>query len=81
MRKTVAKEDLDRDWESTFYPNLPGVEDPSHWRSLAPLDKGFANYGAEGERLQRRIELYLLDIGITPDEIATFKSIMLDEDK
>ena len=77
----VAKEDLERDWESTFYPEVPGVEDPGSWRSLAPLDKGFANYGAEGERLQRRIELYLLDIGITPDEIATFKSIMLDEDK
>jgi len=64
-----------------FKAEVPGVEDPGSWRSLSPLDKGFANYGAEGERLQRRIELYLLDIGITPDEIATFKSIMLDEDK
>lgn len=77
----VAKEDLERDWESTFYPELPGVEDPEHWRSLAHLDRGFAKYGQSGDSLQRRIELYLLDIGITPAEIATFKSIMLDEDK
>ena len=75
----VAKEDLERDWESTFYPELPGVEDPEHWRSLAHLDRGFAKYGQSGDSLQRRIELYLLDIGITPEEIATFKSIMLED--
>ena len=79
MRKTVAKEDLERDWESTFYPNLPGVEDPSHWRSLAPLDKGFARYGGADDTLQRRIELYLLSIGITPEEIDTFKAMMLEK--
>ena len=73
----VAKEDLERDWESTFYPELPGVENPDYWRSLAHLDRGFAKYGHEGDTLQRRIELYLLDIGITPEEIATFKKIML----
>lgn len=75
----VAKEDLERDWESTFYPELPGVEHPDNWRSMAHLDKGFAAYGAPGDTLQRRIELYLLGIGITPDEIKAFKSIMLGE--
>jgi len=74
----VAKEDLERDWESTFYPELPGVEDPFGWRSLAHLDKGFARYGDADDTLQRRIELYLIDIGITPAEIAAFKEIMLD---
>ena len=76
----VAKEDLERDWESTFYPELPGVEDPFGWRSLAHLDKGFARYGDADDTLQRRIELYLIDIGITPAEIAAFKEIMLDNE-
>lgn len=75
----VAKEDLERDWESTFYPELPGVEDPDSWRSMAHLDKGFAAFGSPDDTLQRRIELYLLGIGITPDEIKAFKSIMLGE--
>lgn len=75
----VDQEDLERDWESTFYPELPGAKNPGSWRSLAHLDKGFAAYGAEGDTLQRRIELYLLDIGITPEEIETFKSIMLEK--
>ncbi len=75
----VAKADLERDWESTFYPEFPGFENPSYWRSLAPLDKGFAKFGADGDSLQRRIELYLLSIGITPQEIETVKNIMLEK--
>lgn len=74
----VAKEDLERDWESTFYPELPGAEDPDYWRSLSHLDKGFACYGESGDTLQRRIELYLLSIGITQNEINAFKKIMIE---
>ena len=37
-----------------------------------------AKYGKEGDSWQKRIELYLLDCGVTPDEIATFRSIMLE---
>ena len=34
--------------------------------------------GADGGTWQRRIELYLLDCGVTEEEIAAFKSIMLE---
>ena len=77
----VAKEDLERDWESTFYPELPGADAPGRTRSAAHFDKGFAKYGSKDDTLQRRIELYLLDAGVTPAEIETFKSIMLEKRK
>ena len=77
----VSKEDLERDWESTFYPKLPGVGvlDPDRDRALVGFDSGFANFGRPGDSLQRRIELYLQANGVTPEEIAAFKSIMLED--
>lgn len=75
----VGKEDLERDWESTFYNgmSIPGVDDPKHARGTQHFDAGFAKYGKPGDTLARRIELYLLDCGVTEAEIAAFKSIML----
>lgn len=55
-----------------------GVEDPKHGRGTKHFDAGFAKYGKPGDALQRRIELYLLDCGVTEEEIATFRSIMLE---
>ena len=76
----VEKEDLERDYESTFYNegDIPGVEDPKHGRGTQHFDAGFAQYGKPGDTLQRRIELYLLDCGVTEEEIAAFKAIMLE---
>ena len=76
----VEKEDLERDYESTFYNegNIPGVEDPKHVRGTQHFDAGFARYGKPGDTLRRRIELYLLDCGVTEEEIAAFRSIMLE---
>ena len=76
----VPKEDLERDWESTFYPKLPGVESPKAWCSMAHLDEGFAKYGNEGDPLTVRIALFLLDCGVTQEELETFKKIMLEGD-
>ena len=75
----VEKEDLERDYESTFYNegDIPGVEDPKHGRGTQHFDEGFAKYGKPSDTLQRRIELYLLDCGVTEKEIAAFRSIML----
>ena len=74
----VAKEDLERDWEATFYPRLTGVENPDYWRSACHFDRGFAKYGKDGDTLQERIRLYLLDCGITEEEIAAFRGIMAE---
>ena len=47
-------------------------------RGTQHFDAGFAKYGKPGDALQRRIELYLLDCGVTEEEIAAFRSIMLE---
>ena len=44
------------------------------------FDEGFAGYGDADTPLKRRIELYLLDCGVTQEEIDRFRSIMLDSD-
>lgn len=77
----VSREDLERDWEETFYPSIPGADHNGDWRSASHFDDGFAKYGAEGDTLQRRIELYLADCGITEAEMAKFRSIMLPDAK
>ena len=83
----VGREDLERDWECTFYPCVPNVErnnygqeftDGTFWRSMSFFDKGFARYAKDGDTLRNRIEAYLLDCGVTAAEIARFRSIMLE---
>jgi protein-tyrosine phosphatase len=75
----VDRRGLETDWESTFYPNIPDANpDPNYWCRESHFDNGFSKYGKEGDSLKRRIELYLLDCGVTADEIAAFRSIMLE---
>ena len=76
----VDRQELETDWESTFYPEIPdAVHDVDFWRRESHFNDGFSRYGAEGDTWNRRIELYLLDCGITMDEIECFRSIMLEE--
>ena len=42
------------------------------------FNKGFAKYGGADATWNERIELYLLDCGITREEIEKFRSIMLE---
>ena len=75
----VDRQGIETDFESTFYPNIPDANpDPNFWRRESHFNKGFAKYGKEGDSWSRRIELYLLDCGVTADEIAAFRSIMLE---
>ena len=77
----VPEHSLGTDWEHTFYPNLPdnyANGDPNFWRLYRHFTDGFAKYGTEDDPLSRKIELYLIDCGITPEEIASFRSIMLE---
>lgn len=80
----VAKHELETDWESTFYPsNLPEMRKEytgeNFWCREQHFDNGFARYGADGDSWNKRIELYLLDCGIKPEEIDAFRKIMLEE--
>ena len=78
----VSKHDIEVEWESTFYPDLPEMAKEHNgatpWRTKRHFDEGFGKYGDADTPLQRRIELYLLDCGVTQDEIERFRSIMLE---
>jgi len=75
----VDRHDLETDWESTFYPNIPDANpDPGFWRRESHFNDGFSKYGKEGDSWNRRIELYLLDCGVTEGEIKAFRAIMLE---
>ncbi|MBR0056868.1 MAG: tyrosine-protein phosphatase [Kiritimatiellae bacterium] len=76
----VAPHEIETDWESTFYPNIPDdihENEPDFWRRESHFTDGFAQYGDKGDTLQRRAERYLLDCGITEEEIARIREILL----
>ena len=76
----VDRQGLDTDWESTFYPKIPDVNpDPNFWCRESHFNDGFSKYGKDGDSWNRRIELYLLDCGVTRAEIEKFRSIMLED--
>ena len=83
----VDRTDLERDWESTFYPDIPNVVtndtgkpfiNGTYWRSSQHFDDGFAKYAAPGDTLRDRIERYLLACGVTKEEIAKVRALMLE---
>jgi protein-tyrosine phosphatase len=77
----VSQHDIETDWESTFYPNIPddiNEKDPNFWCRESHLTDGIAKYGDEGDTWQRRCELYLLDCGVTKEEIARLREILLE---
>lgn len=79
----VDRHDLEVDWESTLYPNrIPELmrhyDGRRGWRSKEHFDEGFAKYGDENMSWNDRVVLYLMDCGITKEEIERFRSIMLE---
>ena len=70
----MSRRDCETDWEVTFYPRFPkeadGILGEVHFNN------GLAAYGKDLP-LSRQAELYLLDAGITMEEIEAFRSIML----
>ena len=78
----VDRHDLETDWESTFYPTLPEMRKdysgPAYWCGENHFNDGFSKYGDANTSWNDRIELYLLDCGVTKEEIAKFRSIMLE---
>ena len=75
----VDRHDLETDWESTFYPRIPDANpDPEFWCRESHFNNGFSKYGKAGDSWTRRIELYLIDCGVTEAEIAEFRAIMLE---
>ena len=76
----VSRHDAETDWESTFYPHIPDANpDPNHWCRESHFNTGISKYGKPEDSWQRRVELYLLDCGVTEAEIAKFRKIMLED--
>ncbi len=76
----VPEKEIEMDYERTFYPAMKCYLGPA-WKAYQNLKSGIMKYGKDGDSFQRRVELYLLDCGITPEEIERFRSIMLEADK
>ena len=78
----VERHLLNTDWESTFYPTLPEMrsdyKDHTFWCGEWHFDDGFAKYGDANTSWNKRIEPYLLDCGVTTEEIEKFRSLMLE---
>ena len=78
----VSEEDLILGWEQRFLPNMPELQangDPKYWRLSRHLLDGLQKYGKPGDTINRRIELYLYDCGITPAELAALREILLED--
>lgn len=70
----VAEEELYRDWESTGFWNKNTRF--NHTRLFNHLVAGFDQF--PGETLNERIENYVRSVGFTDEDIAKFRSIMLE---
>lgn len=77
----VAKEEAEKDWEMTFYPELPEMfEDYSgdnYWRCVQHLESGLMRYGTEDSSWNDRVLAYLADCGITAAEIEKIRSLLM----
>ncbi len=69
----VDPDDLRRDWEITASQSFVYE---GRWDRLMA---GVKSYAKPGEPFHKRIEAYLEHYGVTPTEIAKFRSLMLEE--
>ena len=58
--------------------SYPGED---YWRREQHFNNGFAKYGDKDTPWNKRIELYLLDCGVKPEEIEKFRSLMLTSEE
>ncbi len=70
----VPEEELYLDWEATGFRNSSTRF--CHERLFDHLVEGFQKY--EGNSINEKVEQYVLDNGFTPEDIAKFRSIMLE---
>jgi len=79
----VDRHELETDWEATFYPVFPEMRKDytgeKYWCREQHFNNGFVRYGKPDDTWNRRIELYLLDCGVTQAEIDAFRAIMLEK--
>lgn len=78
----VPCDKAEQDWEHTFYPyqfkEIRGMSNEA-WRRLDAVKAGFDAYGSPDDPYLRKVELYLLDCGVTMDEIRAYRDIVLED--
>ena len=67
----VSEDDLRKDWEVT-------ARDYFHYGRYDQISHIFDQYGTSEEPLAAKIQNYLLEIGVTQEEIDAFKAIILE---
>lgn len=63
---------------AAIVPVSPVEGEPDYWCHESHLTDGIGKYGKPGDTWQRRCELYLLDCGVTAEEIARLRTILLE---
>ena len=78
----VDQETLLKEYYSSFFSSI-GACDKATFRdqilNIEGLARGLAKYAPKGATLQEQIEGYLLYIGVTAEEIASIRSILLED--
>lgn len=75
----VSKKDLYRDYEMTTMSRLSSLHPRRKIRKFNALYKGMLKYEDPALSLQDNIKEYLVDIGMTREEISNIEEIMLEE--
>lgn len=78
----VDEETIFRDYHFSFFSQPGGFtidEFNALQVNLRELYKNLGQYGAENATFNERIEAYMLKIGVTQDEINSFREIMLED--
>lgn len=74
----VSQHDLECDWEITFLPDLPCLTRNCKSRCCSLVFHGLEKYGTQEDTLAHKIELYLLECGVTPEEMNRLKKMLLE---
>ena len=78
----VDQETLLKEHYSSFFSSIGACVNEEfllHILYIGDLAKGFARFAPKGATLQEQIEGYLLHIGVTAEEIASIRSILLED--
>ena len=78
----VDEETIFRDYHFSFFSQQGGFtidEFGALQVNLSELYKHLAEYGGENATFNDRVEAYMLDIGVTQDEINSIRDIMLED--
>jgi hypothetical protein len=78
----VDEDTLHREYYASFFSEQAAF-DPSEFPLLVinmkNLNRGLDKYGDADDTLSQKIEAYLLDIGVTAEEIASIRALLLED--